>query len=289
MSVTPNSLHIYVPGLLWDRFVAWGCGTVGSSRSSALIRIGLGCIIWARFAFEQLPYRHELGWHTAFSLIFYLSTALMVVGYRTRISTFIAGALTMSFYYYFGLALDVEPYTHHHVYWLGIATLMCALTPCNKSYSVDRWLAVRQAQREGRAPPPEEGNLWGLRLIVLQLSLMYFWSGFDKLRPGFLNGDRLEALFMHFYVGSNLSDWAAWSWVFVAAAVIVVVLEFVLAFGLPFRLTRKYVVVPGLLLHLSFYVMLPVFTYSITIILLYLAYFDADRIHKIIDDISSVR
>ena len=73
--------------------VAWAVGTVGSSRSSALIRIGLGFMIWVRFASDKLPFRHELGWHTAFSLSFYLATAMMVAGVLTRLSTFVAGVL----------------------------------------------------------------------------------------------------------------------------------------------------------------------------------------------------
>ena len=270
---------------LWSGFLAWGVMSIGSSRSSALIRIGLGIIVWARFAYEQLPFFHELGWRTVFSLLFYLFTTLMIVGYKARITTFIAGLLTMSFYYFFGLVLDHEPYTHHHTYWLGMATLLCALTPCDKSYSLDRWLAVRKAQRTGNPLPLEAGNLWGLRLIVIQLTMMYFWSAFDKLHLGFLEGDRLEALFMRYYIGSSLSHWEAWSWAFAVAAWIVVVLEFALAIFLPFPQTRKYFVLLGLALHLCFYVMLPVYTYSITIILLYLAYFDADQIHLVLDDL----
>ncbi len=121
--------------------------SVGSSRSSALIRIGLGLIIWTRFAYEQLPYRYEFGWHTAFSVLFYVFTTLMIVGYRARITTFVAGLLTMSFYYYFGLVSNYEPYTHHHTYILGIATVLCALTPCDKSYT--HWTGGWRSARPG--------------------------------------------------------------------------------------------------------------------------------------------
>ena len=272
---------------LFGRFFEWAVGTEGSSRSSALIRIGLGFLIWARFAADQLLFKHDFGWQTLFSLAFYLFTLLMVLGIYSQVSTFAVGILTLSFYFYFGLVADIEPYTHHHTYWLGIATLFCALTPCGKSFSFDRWHAVRSARLNNVQPPAEAGNLWGLRLIVIQLSLMYFWSAFDKSHFGFLDGDRLEAIFMNYYIGSNLDLWESWLWIFAAAAWFVVIIEYALAFGLPFEKTRRYLIVPGLLLHLAFYVMLPVLTYSATIILLYLAYLDADKVHRFIDELMS--
>jgi hypothetical protein len=165
------------------------------------------------------------------------------------------------------------------MYWLGIAPLLCALTPCERSYSLDRWLAIRR-----NLPPPEEGNLWGLRLIVIQLSVMYFFSGTNKLQPDFWSGDRLEALSIALYPHAI----SPYTFVFAAMAWIVMVLEFALAFGLPPARTRRYLVIPGLLMHGMFYLLLPVKTYSITIILLYLAYFDANKVHKIIDQLGGV-
>lgn len=284
-----RSLALYDLETLWSKFCHWAVGTEASSRSSALIRIGLGFLIWTRFAYELLPYKYELGWHTAFSLLFFLFTTLMILGVFARISTFIAGALTFSLYYYFGLVLDYEPYTHHHTYWLGIAALLCALTPCGRSFSVDRWLDVRWARKRGQLPALESGNVWGLRLIVFQLTMMYVWSAYDKCHPGFLEGDRLEALFMHYYIGSNLGNWVEWSWAFAVAAWLVVILEFALGFGMPFAKTRKYLIVPGLMLHASFYVLLPVSTYSATIVLLYLAYLDPNKVHSVIDELGDWR
>jgi len=270
---------------LWSRFIDWGVGTTGSSRSSALIRIGLVFIIWARFAGDQELFKHEFGWRTVFSVLFYLFTVAMLIGYKARISTFIVGVLIMISYNYFGLHLH-EMEVSSHMYWLVIAPLLCAIAPCDKSYSLDRWLAVRHAWQRGDTKPPEQGNLWGLRLIVVQLTMMYFWTAIDKVKPDFLSGDRLEAIFTFFY--ANLIDVTAYSLAFVALSWIVMLLEFALAFGMPFHQSRRYLVIPGLLLHSVFYVLLPVQTYSITIILLYLAYFDANKVHRIIDELNGV-
>jgi len=274
-------------GALWRQFIAWGVETVASSRSSALIRIGLVFVIWARFAAAARPWDSDFGWPTLFSLVFFVATVAMLIGYKARISTFVTGVLAISFYYFFGVVLGHEPYTHHHTYWIGIATLFCALTPCDKSYSLDRWLAVRQARKEGRQPPREEGNVWGLRLIVVQLTMMYFWTAIDKLRNyDFVSGERLQSIFMTRYV--HFGHWLEWLWPFIVMSWIVILLEFALAFGMPFRATQRYLVIPGLLLHGFFFALLPVGTYSITIVLLYLAYFDPNQVHRVIDELSGV-
>ena len=99
--------------------------------------------------------------------------------------------------------LGREPWTHHHTYLLAVAALLIALTPCGRSYSVDRYLAVMRAGHAGLPPPAERGNLWGLRLIVVQLSVLYFFSAFDKTSYAFLSGARLEQIFLWYYAGSD--------------------------------------------------------------------------------------
>ena len=270
---------------IWHQFVDWAIGTIGSSRSSALIRIGLVFIIWARFAADQQFFVNQLGWRTIFSVLFYLSTLGMLIGYMTRLCTFIVGLLVFVIYDYFGLFLG-EMQVSSHMYWLGIAPLLLTLTPCGKSYSLDRWFAVQQAAKKKYTPPLEQGNLWGLRLIVIQLSMMYFWTALDKLQADFISGDRLEATFMLFY--NNIVNVEQVYWGFILLALIIITLEFALAFGMPFSRTRRYLVIPGLSMHALFYALLPVKTYSVTIMLLYLAYFDANIVHRIIDEMSGV-
>ncbi len=273
-------------GGLGVRFLSWGLDYEGSTRTSAIIRIGLGFLLWGRYANDLLPFKHPFGLETVYCLTFFGLTTLMIVGLWAGMATFLTGLFGLFTYYYVGHVFGHEPYTHHHTYWLGIATFYCALTPCGRSFSVDRWLAVRKAHKDGAPPPPERGNLFGLRLIVLQLSAMYFWTAYDKTFWGFLSGDRLEQIFVNFYVGSNAGMWMKYGFAFAAAAILVTLLEYALAFGLPFTKTRRWLLIPGLLMHSAFYVMLPVATFSATIVLLYLAYFDADRVHRFIDQLA---
>ena len=66
-------------------------------------------------------------------------------------------------------------------------------------------------------------------------------------------------------------------------AVTVVVVEYFLAVAIFVRRWRAYVLPIGLALHAAFYVLLPVSTYSATMMVLYLALLDPDEVHRFID------
>lgn len=268
--------------VLADRFASWAVDTYGSSRSSALIRIGIALLFWSRWAGELLLYMNQSVIGLALSLNFFVATSLLFIGYKSRLAALWTGAVGLVIYFYFGHALGREPWTHHHTYLLAITALLLTLTPCERSFSLDRYLAVLRAQRAGQAPPPERGNLWGLRLIALQLSVLYLFSAYDKTSFAFLSGARLEHIFLWFYAGSDYPDFPGLPALAMLAAIIVVIVEYALAFGLPFRPTRRYLVWIGLAFHAILYVTLPVYTFSATMMLLYLAYFDADDVDKVI-------
>ncbi|WP_167449045.1 HTTM domain-containing protein [Mesorhizobium hawassense] len=261
-------------------FVHWAVGTEGSSRSSALIRIGLAMLFWSRWAGELLFYMDQSPIGLFLAANFFVATTLLFVGYQSRAAAVWTGAVGLAMYYYFGFQFGREPWTHHHTYLLAVAALLIALTPCDRSYSLDRYLAVMRAERAGLPAPAERGNLWGLRLIVVQLCVLYFFAAFDKSSYAFLSGARIEAIFLWYYAGSDYP--AGLAWFATIASVAVVALEYSLAFGLPFRATRRYLLLPGLAFHAIIYVTLPVYTFSATMVLLYLAYFDADAVDKVI-------
>jgi uncharacterized membrane protein YidH (DUF202 family) len=265
------------------RLWAWCVASEGSTRSSGLLRIGLAICVWTRWAEELLLYFDLSARGLALAVSFYVSSTLMLIGWRSRASSLATGAVTLAMYHWFGLELGREPWTHHHTYLLASATFLCGLTPCGRSYSLDRWLAVRRAERRGEAAPAEHANLWGLRLVALQLSTVYLLTAWDKTNAAFLSGDRLEAIFLWMYFGSELPR-AGWFGAAVdVAAVCTVLLEWMLGIGLLVPRFRRFLVVPGLLLHALFYVLLPVATYTVTVFCMYLAYLDADAVHRVLD------
>ena len=263
---------------LLQRFYNWGLCYRDSTRSVGLIRIGLVLLIWSRWAGELTLCRDIRLSVILLNSAFFLLTGLMCVGLWTRASS-MGTAIIISVMF-----VMRESWHHHHTFLLIISTLFIALTPCGRSYSLDRWLALRRARKSELSPPPEIGNLWGLRLIAIQLSMVYFWTAYEKLYWGFLSGARMELLVYNYYAGYDYASIPGFSALCFIAAITTVILEFSLAFGLYIPKFRKYLMLAGIVLHILFYVLLPIRTFTLTVILLYLAYIPAASVHRFIDN-----
>ena len=270
------------PVLVLTTFRAWALETVDSTRSSALIRIGLVLLIWSRYAGEFVLQRDPSVIGITMSLNFFIASLAMLIGYRTRLATLWMAAILFTMYFYFGIELG-RPWVQHHTYLLAAATLLSALTPAGRSYSLDRWLAVRRAARAGDPRPAELGNLFGMRLMMLQLCAMYFWTAFDKLEGVWLSGERLQHIFLWYYHSPTPPAWSFFGSLCAAIAGFIVVLEFLLAFGLFVPRLRRWLIPAGIALHLLFYLVLVVKTFSLTCVLLYLAVIPARRVHEFLD------
>lgn len=272
-----------------DRAITRALTAEGSTRAAGLLRIGLALLLWSRWANELQPFtavdagQVSVGW-LALGAAFYVSTAWMLSGYRARLGTASAAVVTAAMVFGVGRSGTVFAWTHHHTTLLALATALLALTPCGGSFSVDRWRAVRAAIRDGRPPPPERGPVWAVPLLGVLLSTVYFWGAWDKTNAAFLSGARLEQIWIFQYASSDFAPSPAVHALFVAASVGVTLLEYVLAFGLWSRRLRPALVPVGLLLHASFYLLLPlVNTFSTTMALLYLAFYDPQEVHDAVD------
>ncbi len=236
-----------------------------SSRLPALLRIGLAVIALARFGDEMLPTHDHRPGALAARLVFYLSTLAMLAGYRGRLACVVSGAAQL-----------VMTTLHHHTYLLAMETLLLALTPCDRSYSADRWLALKAGDA-----PPERGPSYGLTLMALQLSAVYLWGIVHKLEPLYLRGVRLEHILRYYQLGSDEVAVPAWLWA--ALALAVVAIEAVLLVGLWIRRWHRWVMPLGIAFHGALYYALRVDTFTAQVWLLYLTYVDPDAIHRGID------
>jgi len=114
------------------------------------------------------------------------------------------------------------------------------------------------------------------------VSLVYFWSAYDKTSLGFLGGDRLEFIVLWLFFGSTHPAIPGFHLLMTLLAVGTVALEYALAIGMLLPATRRWLAVPGLVLHGVFYVLLPMSTFTATMWCLYLAYLDADTVDDVI-------
>lgn len=274
--------------MTWKAVASWAWGATGSTRAVSLMRIALVATVWTRWADDLVLFRHVADGRMAFAAIFYVVTACAFFGFLSRVSMTATAACTLYLVYYLGHIKGVEAYTHHHATLLAWSCVWLACTPCGGSYSIDRWLAIRRAERAGKPYPEEHGYLWGARLLALQTSSIYFWTAINKCNLGFLSGSRLAHYGMYYYTGSSPLDSPVHAVILHGVAWSTVLLEFALAFGLFFAKPRRYLVVAGLLLHGVFYTLLSVYTFTVTMWILYLACFDAEEVHSAIDRLQGI-
>lgn len=106
---------------------------------------------------------------------------LVVVGVAARPSLFLSGIAGI-----YLLLCDRMRY-HHHIYTLYLFALVLAFTPCDRSWARGRRFAPDDER---------EGPLWAMRLLQLQLSIIYVASAGSKLldtdwRSGVVLADRI--------------------------------------------------------------------------------------------------
>jgi uncharacterized membrane protein YphA (DoxX/SURF4 family) len=271
-----------------DRLIAATAGYVGSTRPIALIRIAVPLLAWAEYGFELVMFRDPRWTIRLIALSMFASTLMLLVGWMTRVAAIWAALSLTLLFLVVGDYYGREYFVHHHSYMLLLSTWLLALSPCGKSYSVDRWLAVRRARRLGQRIPLERAPLWAQRLICVHVSTVYFWSAFDKCNPAFLSGARIEHFFMSFYNGSDYPEIPGFHIITLALAWGTVALEFFLAIGLWLRRTRRIAMLAGVIFHLTLYLALPVATFSIMTMVMYLAFLDPDAVHRVIDELEGV-
>jgi hypothetical protein len=254
-----------------------------STRALGLMRLGTALLLWARFGREMMPMRDLSPDRVALSLAFFVATSGAALGLFTRASM-LALALVMGVMVIgYGGYGDVDDWAHHHTTLHMLAVWWLALSPCGRSFSLDRWWAQRRADAAGAPWPLERGPVWATGLIASLLVTVYWWSVVDKLDNHFLNGVQLQQIAMEYYFGAQPPVGPLWSALWPTMAWAVVLLEIVLPLGLLWPRARSAAAVVGVLMHAGFYVLLPVQTFTLQMILLYLAFFDPDDVHRAID------
>jgi hypothetical protein len=260
---------------------SFACAEI-SSRPLGMFRIFATFILiyqyaglWVSHGIDHFPVAMVTVW------VFFISAFVTMVGYKTRWASIILALSFAVLHLYYGV--------HHEIYKFSkpvqqfqVAVIL-ALTPCGRSLSIDRALEVRRAIRERREPEPERMPWWLLELFILQIAVVYLWAAEDKSDDKWFRGERMERYWVEWY---GNSDSLAFSKLVHPIAVFfswsTTILEYVLAFGLPIRKLRPYLLWGGILLHLGILSGLAVTYFSFMMILILLLCMPPQWIHDFI-------
>lgn len=246
----------------------------GSTRPLAAFRILLIILLWSRFAGDLALWNTSSIAEILLGLAFYILTIASLIGWHTRRAMALLAGVLALLYFHFGFRLGHQPWTHHHVYLLVVCTVLCAIGPCDRSFSLDRWRALKANQHR-----PEQGHLIANHLIRLQLAAVYFWTAYDKTNFDFLSGARLDQILHFHYAGTVIEPLILWPPLITLAAISVVAVEYFLAVAIIFRRWLSIALILGFGLHLAFYYLLPVSTFSLTMMLMYIMVLPTQKVH----------
>jgi hypothetical protein len=280
----------------WNRF--WH--TPRSAAPLAFVRIALGVltVLWAvsllpdaRAFFGPdgvvptvLEVRVRWGllqwWRTDLAALVVVAalvpTGLLVaLGLRTRAATVVSFVLLLSLSRRDPWVMNSGDALLRH------ATFFLALSPAGAALSLDRYLADRD-----RFWDIPEVSPWGLRLLQIQLSFVYLWSVFEKLRgEPWLRGTALGdawritdvarfGLPLPVYDSLLLTNLLTFATLVIELAIAVLIWN---------RRARLYVVLAGIGLHLGIEVTMAVGFFSAVAVSLYLAFVPADTAARWVD------
>lgn len=244
----------------------------------ALLRLGLIPLLWSRFGEAFQFFRNVTPYKPWLSLAFYLGTFCWFVGYRSKIAGWVTVASLGVGTWYLGTQHGHRDFLHHHAFLLLFFAACLAIGPAGQRLSVDQWLSARRGE-----PTPLEGPLAALWLWRLQVFAVYFYGALDKTQGAWFTGARMTQYGISFWTGSDWSDSALWDALMLVSGIGTVVVEYFIPVGLFFARTRLLAIVLGVLLHGSIYMTLPVFTFSMTMMLGYVAFFEPAGVQRCLE------
>ncbi len=206
----------------------------------------------------------------AFAVIYGLAILSSILGFHTRTSLVVAMAMMVSF--------------HQRNIWLlcssevlmRIIMVYLIFSPCGNSLSIDSLRA-----KAGKILLPRTGSIWTLRLIQIQISVLYIWTVWHKLKgDDWIDGSalyyasRLENMtnlplpyLMDSILFMKLSTWGT------------LVLELALGILIWFKEFRKPLILFGVIFHLGIEYLMSIPFFEINLIFLLMNFYTPEE-HK---------
>jgi hypothetical protein len=211
---------------------------------------------------------HDLSTIYFMMTIYGLALFSAMIGFQTRISLFVAMILMVSF--------------HHRNIWLlsssevlmRIIMIFLVCSPAGNALSVDSFLA-----RLKKNPLPREWAPWALRLIQIQLSVVYIWTVWHKLKGDYwLDGTaiyyatRLQSMtnlpvpvLLDNLLLIKLMTWGA------------LILEFSLGTLVWFKEFRRPLIIMGVFFHIGIEYMMSIPFFELIMMALLLSYYTPEE------------
>lgn len=219
---------------------------------------------WSVFDFAPSDSALLAGW-----VILLVAAIALTIGWQSRIAAIVVLVLIMSFERRNPWVFNAGDML------LRIEAIMIALAPCGAALSVDQW------RRSGSFFSSRECKLWALRLMQVQVSIIYISTVIAKLRgETWQNGTSVlyslrqaDMLVMQVpeWLTNNLliMNMVTWSTLVVEFAIGVLVWN---------RRCRPWVLAAGVMLHLGISMTLEVGLFSAAIFVLYLTFLPSSRV-----------
>lgn len=207
-----------------------------------------------------------------------LTMFMAVIGFRTRLSLFLAVPL----YVYFGLLDAVGTMTKYNVIASHLMLLL-AVSNAGAIWSVDAILK-RRSEGSGFDPQPPKFPVWPARLTQLLFCYVYFGAGMTKIQTeGFFSGEQ-----MRYWMLSNWNydnpigeTMAMWSPLLLIGAYVAVVWEILFGFLVFQKRSRLVILGMGIMFHFMTWVTLGLKIFPSICVSGYFAYIMQDDFLKI--------
>jgi Vitamin K-dependent gamma-carboxylase len=214
--------------------------------------------------------------------VFLASTAAVAVGFtlgwRTRLMSILLYLGMLSLYHRNVTSNggpDVVPF---------LLTFYMMLCPCGAAYSLD----ARRAARKRGTPAETLIVPWAVRLLQMQLCLIYFQSCVIKCQGSlWLNGTTVHYLLFNREFGQFNMEWLAQYPLLINLMTHgALLIEFALAFWLWFRPTRRWAILGGVALHLGILQMINVPAFGEVMMATYLTFLAPDELDAFLSILS---
>ena len=229
-----------------DRGYLIGCWTL----TLVLLQVGV-LLVWPDSdQLGQIIRDLLVGWGENFTLIrvvffvWMVSTACLCLGLATRPSAVIVWVLAVSF-----STLNPEAHNSKGDSVRDVILFYLMLCPCGAAWSLDRLLQ----RRRGRLAGPIYVAPWPLRLLLIQLVIVYFFTGLIKLfSADWWRGDTLYYVLADLVLSrSSLAQLPVPSWFLRASTWFVLFWEVTFPLWVMLPWTRVAAFVTGALFHLG--------------------------------------